>query len=161
MYHINRMNSVPGLEQIQPEIAQKCSEMGFDLYEARFFHAGSRSILRIFIDNPKGVTIADCENVSNALSLLLDIENFMNGRPYTLEISSPGIDRPLKTERDFRRVYGREVTVNLKEPFSGKNSYTGIVKECSNNNLCLDCSGEVVELSLGLLLSGKEKIKFK
>jgi ribosome maturation factor RimP len=150
-----------GLEQIEPLIEDKCRELGYELFDVRFFRAGSRSIIRIFIDAPRGATVADCEKVSTAISVLLDVENFLNGRSYTLEVSSPGADRPLKTERDFKRIYGRDVSVNLREPVNGKTVYTGTVKKCYENILSLDCAGEEIQLSLDLLLSGKEKIKFK
>jgi ribosome maturation factor RimP len=153
-----RMSS---LEQVEPLISEKCSELGFELFESRFFHAGKRSILRIFIDGPDGVTISDCERVSHSLSVMLDVENFMNGRPYTLEVSSPGIDRPLKTERDFCRVSEREVVVHLNEPYRGKSQYKGVVERCENNYLYLNCSGDTLEISLDTVLSGKEEIKFK
>ncbi len=153
--------SMSSLEQIEPLIAEKCGEAGFELFEARFFRAGSRSILRVFIDGPKGVTIADCEQVSNTLSVLLDVENFLNGRPYTLEVSSPGIDRPLKIERDFRRAYGREITVYLREPCNGRLQYRGIVERCEQDVLYLACDGETLELPLDRIMSGKEEIRFK
>ncbi|MBN1307235.1 MAG: ribosome maturation factor RimP [Chitinispirillaceae bacterium] len=148
------------LEHLEPLIAEKCAEMGFELFEARFFRAGSRSILRIFIDRPTGVTIADCEQVSNELSLFLDVENFINGRSYTLEVSSPGIDRPLKKERDFRRACGREVTVYLRKPYNGKMQVKGIIERCEQDVLCLSCNGRAVELPLAAINSGKEEIRF-
>jgi ribosome maturation factor RimP len=149
------------LEQLEPLIAAKCSELGFELFEARFFRAGSRSILRIFIDSDKGVKVADCESVSNALSILLDVENFQNGRSYTLEVSSPGIDRPLKAERDFKRILGKNVKVNLREPFDGKIVLNGTVERCENNKLYLNDNGTYLDLSLDLVLSAKEEITFK
>jgi len=149
------------LEQVEPIIAEKCVDLGFELFEARFFRAGSRSILRIFIDRPKGVTIADCENVSTALSVILDVENFMGGKPYTLEVSSPGIDRPLRSEREFRRVVGREVTVNCREPVQGKTVLRGTVVRCENDILCIDDHEQQIELSLDQIVSGKEELRFK
>jgi ribosome maturation factor RimP len=149
------------LEQVEPFIAEKCGEMGFELFEARFFRAGSRSVLRICIDCPKGVTIADCEKVSNTLSLLLDVENFLGGRPYTLEVSSPGIDRPLKIERDFRRVCGREVTVYMREPFGDRLQYRGIVERCEGGMLYLVEDDRTFELPLDTVASGREEIRFK
>ncbi|MBN1757634.1 MAG: ribosome maturation factor RimP [Chitinispirillaceae bacterium] len=149
------------LEEIEPLISEKCSEFGVELYEARFFRAGSRSILRIFIDRSEGVSIADCEQVSNALSVLLDVENFMGGRPYTLEVSSPGIDRPLKTEKDFRRIYGRNVVVHFKKPDGTNATGSGTVEQCEGGILRLSCDGTPVELPLDTILSGKEQIRFK
>ena len=149
------------LEEIEPVIGEKCSDLGVELFEARFFRAGSRSILRIFIDRPEGVSIADCERVSNALSVLLDVENFMGGRPYTLEVSSPGIDRPLKTEKDFRRAIGRNVTVHVKNPDETTATRSGTVEQCEDGILRLSCDGAPVELSLATILSGKEQVRFK
>ncbi len=148
------------LEQIEPLIAEKCAEMGFELFEIRFFKAGSRSILRITIDRPRGVTIGDCEEVSNALSILLDVENFLDGRSYTLEVSSPGIDRRLSQERDFRRVYGREVTIYLREPCYGRLQHNGIVKRCEKGMLYIFSDGEMLEIPLGKITSGREVISF-
>ncbi len=149
------------LEQVRPLVEEKCRNLGYELFEARLFRAGSRSILRICIDSPAGVTIADCERASNEISVLLDVENFLGGRSYVLEVSSPGIDRPLKTERDFRRILGKEVTVHLKEPVNGKSHCRGVVISCENNALDLDCDGAAVTLSLDQVLSGKEEISFK
>jgi ribosome maturation factor RimP len=149
------------VEQIRPILADKCSDLGFELFEVRFFRAGSRAILRMFIDSPQGVTIADCEKVSNTLSDILDVENFLNARPYTLEVSSLGIDRPLKTARDFRRIIGKEVTVHMDAAFTGKLQHTGIIKECSETTLTLDCDNETVHLPLTLITSGKESVRFK
>lgn len=149
------------VEQVEPLIAAKCAELGLELFEARLFRAGSRSILRLFIDGPKGITVSDCEQVSNTVSLMLDVENFLNGKPYTLEVSSPGVDRPLKTARDFHRVRTREVTVNCREPVNGKLALSGIVQKCENNILYIEINGVITEISLDQILSGKEEIRFK
>jgi ribosome maturation factor RimP len=149
------------LENVEPLIAAKCTEAGFELFEARFFKAGSRSILRVFIDGPKGVSIADCERISHSLSDLLDLENFLDGRAYTLEVSSPGIDRPLRDEREFRRVAGKNVSVYLREAVGGKLNWQGVVQRCENGVLYIECKGASVELPLDLITSGKEEIKFK
>jgi ribosome maturation factor RimP len=149
------------IEQVEPLIAKKCTEAGFELFEARFFRAGSRAILRVFIDGPKGVLIADCEQISHALSEMLDAENFLDGRAYTLEVSSPGIDRPLRQEREFRRVTGRNVVVYLEKPVAGKLSWKGVVERCENEVLQLSVKGRTVEIPLGMVTSGKEEIKFK
>ena len=149
------------LEEIEPLIAKKCSDFGYELFEVRFFRAGPRSILRVFIDKPGGVTIGDCEQISTTLSVVLDVENFLNGRTYTLEVSSPGIDRPLKTERDFQRIYGKEVVVYLSEPYNGKKQYKGVVDRCETGRLHLLCNDAAVDVALEHVLSGKEEIRFK
>ena len=85
----------------------------------------------------------------------------MGGRPYTFEVSSPGIDRPLKTEKDFRRIYGREVVVHVTVPGGTTASYTGTVASCDGGLLVLSCDGAAREIPLDTILSGKEQVRFK
>jgi ribosome maturation factor RimP len=149
------------LDEITPVVESKLTQMGFELFDLRLFHAGSRSILRITIDSPKGVTVGDCERVSNELSVILDVENFSPDRRYNLEISSPGIDRPLKSERDYRRITGRSVVVHLTEAVEGKKTLTGEVVKCEDNKLTLKIENKEVIIELSNIYSGKEEIRFK
>jgi ribosome maturation factor RimP len=151
----------PVPENIKEAIAAKLAELGLELFELRFFQAGSRGILRIIIDSPSGVTIGDCEKASSELSILLDVEDFLAGRPYNLEISSPGIDRPLKTEKDFKRTIGRFVVVQMTEEYSDKKTLRGKVTGCADGILKCEIDGEIRELALSLIISGKEEIQFK
>ncbi len=149
------------IEQIRPLIEAKLKELGYELFDLRFFHAGSRSILRITIDSDRAITIDDCEIASNSVSELLDQEDFSSNRKYNLEISSPGIDRPLRSERDFNRIIGHPVTVHLKEGIEGKKKVQGEVLGCENNKLRLKNEHSIVEVSLSDIFSGKEEIRFK
>jgi ribosome maturation factor RimP len=151
-----------GIEQVTPVIEKKLQEMGLELFDMRFFNAGSRSILRITIDSAQGVKISDCEHVSNELSLLLDVENFSPNRPYTLEVSSPGIDRPLKTPRDYRRTIGRPVILHLTNGINGKKTIQGEVVSCCDEAVTIktDQSNQV-DIELKDIYSGKEEIRFK
>lgn len=149
------------IEQVKPSVENKLKELGFELFDLRFFQAGSRSILRVTIDSPEGVKIADCELVSNELSLLLDAENFSPNRPYNLEVSSPGIDRPLKTERDYRRIIGKDVRLHLTEGVDGKKTITGEVVSCEDNKLKVKYENKIVDIPLSDIYSGKEEIRFK
>ena len=150
------------IDRIKPVLETKLEEMGFELFDLRFIHAGKRSVLRITIDSAKGVSIADCESVSNEISLLLDLENFSSGRPYNLEVSSPGIDRPLKTARDFRRVAGREVVLHLSRDIDGKKTIRGKLIACSDNKLKVEIEHNyTVEILLSDIYSGREEIRFK
>ncbi|HEX3019232.1 MAG TPA: ribosome maturation factor RimP [Chitinispirillaceae bacterium] len=149
------------IEQIKPLIESKLKELGYELFDLRFFHAGSRSILRVTIDSDKAITISDCETVSNSISELLDQEDFSSNCKYNLEISSPGIDRPLKTERDFKRVIGHPVIVYLKEGIEGKKKIQGEILSCEGNKLRLKNEHNILEVSLSDIFSGKEEIRFK
>lgn len=149
------------IDQIKSAIETKLEQLGFELFDMRFFNAGARSILRITIDSADGVTIGDCERVSNELSIILDEEEFSPDRPYNLEISSPGIDRQLKTERDYRRIIGKSVVVHLTEAVEGKKTLQGEVVKCEDNKLTLKIENKEVLIDLSNIYSGKEEIRFK
>ena len=151
------------MSAIIPEnmISAKCAELGYELFDCRFFQAGSRAVLRITIDAPGGVSIGDCERTSTELSLLLDVEEFSAGWPYTLEISSPGIDRPLKTERDFRRTLGRFVMLQMVPHYSGKKTLRAKVTGCADGIVQCEIDDNRVELPLALIASGKEELQFR
>jgi len=154
-------------EQVRPLIEEKVAELGLELFEARFFGSGSRSVLRVTIDRAGGVSIEDCETVSRALGDLLDERDFFDGKPYNLEVSSPGIDRPLKTERDFARIVGRDVTVHLGVAVNGKKMVRGEVVSCVDGVLVVDTGkgrgkdNNSVSVLLADILSGKEEVRFK
>ncbi len=149
------------MENIRTMIQAKLAGSGFELFDIRYFQAGSRSVLRVTIDSQKGVTIGDCEKMSNELSILLDVENFSSGRRYTLEVSSPGIDRPLKTERDFKRVTGRFAVLQMRPSYIGKKTLRGKVVQCGDNIVRCEADGVVMDLPLAEIASGKEEIRFK
>jgi ribosome maturation factor RimP len=148
-------------DAVREMIAAKCAELGYELFDCRFFQAGSRAVLRITIDAPAGVSISDCERTSTELSLMLDVEEFMTGRPYTLEVSSPGIDRPLRTERDFKRTIGRFVVLQMVPHYEGKKTLRVKVVGCGDAVLQCEVDGARTELPLALIASGKEELQFK
>jgi ribosome maturation factor RimP len=145
--------------RIQEVISQKLNAMGFELYDLKYNQAGKYSSLRIFIDKPGGVTIADCEQASNELSVVLDVENFSK-TPYSLEVSSPGIDRPLKTEKDFKRVLGNTVTVIFKIDMKSK-TVTGSLVHCADGKIQVQSNTEVLDISIPDILSAKVEPKFQ
>jgi ribosome maturation factor RimP len=148
-------------ETIKEVIESKLVEMGFELFELRFFKAGSRSVARVTIDAVAGVTIGDCERVSNELSILLDVEQFLSGKPYSLEVSSPGIDRPLKTERDFKRTVGRMVIMQMAPSYQGKKTLRGKVLHSENGMVECEIDGSATQLPVAMIASGKEELQFK
>ena len=105
---------------VQPVI----TGMGFELYDLVFAKEGANWYLRVFIDRAGGVTIDDCESVSRAVEKYLD-ETDPIEQSYILEVSSPGIDRPLKKDADYERYKGSVVDVKLYKPIDGRKEYTG------------------------------------
>ena len=99
---------------IAPMIESVATDLGFDLVEFDLFQAGQRTILRIYIDKDDGIVVEDCQNMSRELSTLFDLEDPLDVA-YTLEVSSPGVDRPLKKDRDFERNIGRHLKVSTSE----------------------------------------------
>lgn len=149
------------VDDVSPEIERKLQSMGLELYELKYHRAGRHSVLKVFIDKPEGVTVDDCEQASRELSVLLDVEEFSNG-PYSLEVSSPGIDRPLRSPQDFQRVRGRDVTVELTQPVGSRSRrLSGTVQSCTESTLVLACDGETIEVPLDTVKSSKIEVRFK
>ena len=123
------MQTAP-LDQIQ-ELAQRIIESeGLELVDLEFKTGKKRSLLRIFVDKNGGVTLSDCENVSRQISAVMDVKDVINSA-YILEVSSPGIDRPFKTDRDYERSLGKIVKIQYLE---GGQSRTAIGKLLETND---------------------------
>ncbi|MBD3420307.1 MAG: ribosome maturation factor RimP [Chitinivibrionales bacterium] len=145
--------------EIKEHIENKIEHLGFELCDARFSGAGPHKVLRLYIDKDNGVTIDDCELVSNEVSILLDLEDFSQS-PYRLEVSSPGIDRPLQGERDYQRSRGRRVALELSEAINGKKLITGEIRSAENGRVGLDTGKEEHAIPLEHIIRGKIEIQF-
>ena len=97
---------------------------GFELVDVEWVKEGANWYLRAYIDKENGITVDDCEEVSRALSDLLDEEDFISEN-YILEVSSPGLDRPLKKEKDFARSIGKDVEIRLYKAIDKQKEFTG------------------------------------
>ena len=124
-------------ELIEPTVlAMELQLWGIDLSQR-----GKYSILRIYIEREEGVTIADCEKVSRQVSAILDMEDPIGGE-YTLEVSSPGLDRPLFTSEQFGRFIGSDVKVCLHHPVDGRRKLNGSIENVSGDEIVLSVDGE-------------------
>lgn len=104
---------------------------GFELVDIEFVKEAGAYYLRAYIDKPGGINIEDCENVSRRFSDLLDEEDFIE-ESYILEVSSPGLGRPLKKEKDFVRSIGEDIEIRLFAPLNGRKEYEGTLTEYSD-----------------------------
>ncbi len=121
-------------------------ENGFELEDIEFVKEGKEWFLRVYIDKDGGITLDDCQIVSEYLSKRLD-ETDPIEHHYYLEVSSPGLDRPLKTERDFEKYKGRLVEVHLYEPIDGQKLIEGELMGLKENRISLKVSGDkIIEL---------------
>jgi ribosome maturation factor RimP len=124
---------------LQPAIERQ----GYELSDLEV-KLGSRSgVVRLFIDHPDGISLEDCEKVSQTVSALLDVEDPLPGQ-YNLEVSSPGLTRPLKSKRDFERAQGKKIRLITR---TGP-VYTGTLDIVSEGQLTLDVDGEPIKVAI-------------
>lgn len=109
---------------IQELVEPALTPMGYELVDLQYGREGGRYILRLFIDRPEGIGLDDCERVSRVVSALLDEEDPIP-HSYYLEVSSPGLERPLKKESDFNRFAGRKVKLRTFAPINGQRHFQG------------------------------------
>lgn len=120
-------------------------------------HGGA---VRVFVDRPGGIGVADLQSLSEEVSAVLDVEDPIQGR-YTLEVSSPGLDRPLRGASDFRRVLGQRVRILTSEPVAGRSDWTGrLVSVAADGALELEPAGAAapVQVALALVESARQEI---
>lgn len=127
--------------------------LGFELIELEYV-SRQRAVLRIYIDAPGGVLVEDCERVSRYVSGVLDVEDPVPGQ-YALEVSSPGLDRPLVRPEHFRRFAGHEVQVETRQPHDGRRRFRGVLVDEHDGRITLRCEDQTVELHLDALRSAR------
>ena len=120
------------------------SRLGYELVGVEY-HGGRRALLRLYIDREGGVSVEDCQRVSRQVSGLLDVEDPIPG-PYTLEVSSPGLDRPLFRAADFQRFVGREVRIRTDVPLEGRRNFRGVLRGLRGDEVLVEVDG--AELAL-------------
>lgn len=130
------MNSNGVVEKLHSKIEKIVERLGFELYHLEYVREGGQNILRVFIDNEKGVSLDNCVEVSKAVGEMLDIEDPIV-EEYNLEVSSPGIFRTLFTKEHFNKYINYDVAVKLSALFEGKKKYEGILKGFDSENLML------------------------
>jgi len=111
--------------------------LGLELADVVCVGQGSRSVVRVFIDKPEGVTLDDCERAHKALGPALDVADPFP-HAYTLEVSSPGLDRPFKRIQDYRRAIGKRVTLKLREPLAGQWRLVGTLTRVTDDSVTLE-----------------------
>lgn len=111
-------------ERVQELVSTITQEKGLELVDVEYKKEGSEYFLRIFIEHPEGIRHHHCQEVSDELSTLLDLYNLIPER-YILEVSSPGLERPLKNEKDYHRFQGRKVSIKTYKPIENRKEWQG------------------------------------
>jgi ribosome maturation factor RimP len=138
--------------ELQGLLERTVDGLGYELVNVELSNRGR--MLRVFIDKPAagvqdagagGITVEDCARVSNQLARVLEVEDIDYDR---LEVSSPGLDRPLKKEADFARFTGEQARLSLRVPIDGRRNFTGVMRAVAGGKLQLEIEGGVVSLDL-------------
>ncbi len=126
--------------------------LGFEFVGLEFIRAGKFSTLRVYIDSPEGISVDDCADVSHQVSSVLDVEDPISSN-YNLEVSSPGMDRPLFKEAHYQAIIGEDVSLRLRIPQDGRRNFKGQLTGCENGSIQVTVDGQ----SFNLMLNNVEK----
>lgn len=122
--------------ELQQMLEPAVAALGFELWGLDYSTGGKRKLLRIYIDGPNGVNIDDCAAVSRQVSSVLDVEDPIAGE-FTLEVSSPGVDRPLYKLEHYQRYAGHQIKLRLRFPFEGQRNFSGLLNGIENDEVLL------------------------
>ena len=151
-------------EEIVAALVPIARELGVELYEV-VFKQGKHPSLTIFLDTEKegGIDLNTCEAFHNAADPVLDELDPTYGQPYTLNVSSPGLDRPFKKESDYRRNIGKKVEIKLYAPYKGEKFFDAVLLEYNPvaGNVTIDKGGEVFKLNLTQIVKMSQYIDFE
>ena len=155
------MNSREAVASRIAEIAERvAASEGIEVVETQVLGGGKARLVRIFIDKPGGVSHADCERMSKDVGTILDVEDVVPGGSYTLEISSPGVERKLSRPRDFERFVGQKAKIVLREPLENSRHWQGILAGFSDGLVTLEPeAGKTIQFPLAQV--EKANLKFE
>src|SRR5688500_14318202 len=131
---------------LMQKLESTLSGMGYELVDLE--RSGKGKLLRVYIDKAGGVNVDDCAAVSNHLSRVFAVEGVAYDR---LEVSSPGLDRPLRQEKDFVRYAGHKARIKVRVPVAGQRNFVGVLRETRGGKVELDVDGKTVSLELANL----------
>ena len=138
------------VDLLEPTIEQ----LGYELSDLELNLGGRDVVVRVFIDKPDGVDLSDCEMVSRQLSAVLDVEDALPGH-YTLEVSSPGLDRKLTKPAHFQRFTGETVRVKLRFPLDGRRNFRGALRAADDEKIEVEVDGESHSLQIATIESAR------
>jgi ribosome maturation factor RimP len=158
------MSQTANREAIVAKVVEITDRVGrpehIETVEAELVGGGNNRLLRIYIDKPGGVTHADCEFISQNVGTILDVEDVIPGGSYTLEVSSPGVERKLTKPADYERFQGQKIKVSLREPVDNQKRWEGTLTGFADGVVTLEpAPGKTVRFPLGQVQ--KANLKFE
>lgn len=148
-------------EKTRQALTPVIERLGFEVVDVEYIKKSDGMNLTVYIYIPRGVTIDDCETVHNAVNPVIDELNPTDDKPYIFNISSPGLDRPFKTQRDFERNYGKEVEIKLYAPLRGKKFYEGVLVEKTENTVKISTPSGDENIELTRVVFVRPLVKFE
>jgi len=141
----------PRAQQIAKEVISiiepVAEDLGFEIVDVEYLTERGRWTLRVYIDKPGGVNVEDCASLSNEIGDLLDARQIISGA-YVLEVSSPGLNRPLRKDRDFVWATGKRIKAKTKVQVNGRRNFTGTLERYKDGTISIRLEQGVVELAL-------------
>ena len=144
------MSKAGMINLLEPVVEQ----LGFELADVELRLGGQDGLLRLYIDQDGGIDVEDCQSVSRQVSAILDVEDPLPGK-YTLEVSSPGLDRTLTKPAHFQRFMGEDIRVKLRFPLEGRRNFRGALKSADEENIEVEVDGESHSLALATIESAR------
>ena len=132
-------------------------DMGYELLGIEYVASGKHSVLRLYIDCEKGVGVNDCETVSRQVSAIMDVEDLISGQ-YNLEVSSPGIERPLFVIGHYQRFLGHDVCLRTYRPIDGRRNFTGCIGSIGDTSNTIELVTELGPVTLDIDLIEKANL---
>lgn len=156
------------LERIREAAARVAGSYGLEIFDVDLRREGGRQVLRVVLDRPgpnataeDSVSLEDCARVSEELSTILDVEDIVPADRYTLEVSSPGLDRPLRSAGDYERFAGRRAKIVLSAPVARQTAFAGVLRGLDGDEVLFESEGgKAVRLPLGLIARARLDVEF-
>jgi len=149
------------VERVRSAAQRVTIDRGFELVDVELKRAAGGQLVRLYVDRPGGIGLEDLQSVSEEVSAILDAEDPIEGQ-YTLEVSSPGLDRPLRGEADYRRFVGKLAKLSSYEPVEGRRHWTGRIVACDGGIVTLELVGEKASarVPLAKVSHGRLEVEF-
>jgi ribosome maturation factor RimP len=143
------------IEIIEPVI----QEESLELVDVEYKKLGKTWTLRVYIDKDQGITVEDCQKVSRQIGDMIEVDELI-ANPFVLEVSSPGLDRPLKKEKDFLRYRDKPAAIKTFSPIDNRRNFQGSIRDCKEQILYLNEEGVLVKIPLDAISKAKLIIEF-
>jgi ribosome maturation factor RimP len=146
-------------KQVEAIVLPVLEELGLELVEVQYRREQSGWVLRLIIDKHDGVSLDDCVAVSREVGQLLDIEDFIE-QSYSLEVSSPGLERPLRSMADFQRFVGRKARIKTIEPIAGEHVFIGRINQTAGESIVLEVGRKELTIPFSMVAKARLEVEF-